>query len=137
MYVFSNIKLLLNLADHGLLKDSMSSIYVTEMALESKSYDYFIQEKLRKLVDEGIVKIFSLERDFFKFAVKEEIAHNRIDIMSFACIYFAKKENFFLVTTNKSIKKCAEQNGVSNPPIKDVLMNILKEEKYVELILRT
>lgn len=136
MYVFSNISLLLTLSDHGLIKDGMSPIYVTEMAMESKCYDYFIQNKLRKLVEDGKVRIFSLQEDFFKFAVKESIIHNRIDLMSFACIYFAKKENFFLVTTNKSIMKCAEQNGVLHPPIKEILTNILKEERYVELILK-
>jgi hypothetical protein len=137
MYVFNNIKLLLALADTGLLKNSQAAIYVTEMVLESNNYDYVIKEKLKKLVDEGSVIVFSLGNDFFKFAIKEEIKYNRLDVMAFACVFFAKRENYFLVTSNETIKKCAEDNGVSKPPIKDILMNILKEEKYVEFILNT
>ena len=135
MYVFNNIELLIALGDTGVLNKPDTEIYVTDMILESDCYEYYVKTKLRLLINKGIVTTFNLKDDFFKFALMQQIPYPGIDIMAFASIYFAKQKRAFLVTSNPTIKKCALNNNVAVPGIKDLLLTILKEEKYVELFM--
>ncbi len=133
MYIFSNIELLLTLNDIGVLTNSSVDILVTDISLDFKGFEYNIKEKLKQLIkSNSSVNSFTLGEDFFKFALKQQIKYKGLDIMAFACIYYAKANNGFLVTTNPTTKKCALDNGVSISEIRDVIVNISKEEKYVE-----
>ena len=136
MYIFSNIELLLMLNDIGVLTNSSVDIFVTDIALDFKGFKYQVKEKLKCLINsKSSVNTFTLGEDFFKFALKQQIKYKGLDIMAFACIYYAKTKNGFLVTSNPTTKKCAIENGVSVSEIRDVIINISKEEKYVEFLL--
>jgi len=112
MYVFSDIELLLLLDSLRILDNSTDSFYVTEMALESTCYDYVEQNRLKHLMEEGKIKTYSLESDFFKFSCRESIKFSGLHIMDFAAIYYCKTINGCLVERNDVIKECAESNGL-------------------------
>lgn len=136
MYIFNNIELLIALGDTGVLDNTDSEIYVTDMSLEAPCFEYYTKNKLKKLVENNVIKTYSLADEFYKFALKQQINFPGIDLMAFAAIYFAKENGGFLISSNPTIKQCAKINGVSVPEIKDTLLTILKEEKYVELFIK-
>ncbi|GAA5225162.1 hypothetical protein SAMN04488096_105346 [Mesonia phycicola] len=134
MYIFSDIELLLLLDSLRILDNSTDCFYVTEMALESPCYDYVEQNRLKRLVEEGKIKTYSLEGDFFKFSCKESIKFNGLHIMDFAAIYYCKTINGCLVERNDVIKECASTNGVNALSVDEILSSIVKEKKYMEFI---
>ncbi len=134
MYIFSDIELLLLLDSLRILDSSTDSFYVTEMALESTCYDYVQRNRLKRLVEEGKIKTYSLEGEFFKFCCKESIKFGGLQIMDFAAIYYCKTINGVLVERNDIIKECAETNGVNALSVNEILSTIVKEKKYMEFI---
>jgi len=134
MYVFSDIELLLLLDSLRILDNSTDSFYVTEMALESTCYDYVEQNRLKHLMEEGKIKTYSLESDFFKFSCRESIKFSGLHIMDFAAIYYCKTINGCLVERNDVIKECAESNGLDALSVNEILSTIVKEKKYMEFI---
>ncbi|MFS4416414.1 hypothetical protein [Maribacter sp. 2307ULW6-5] len=134
MYIFSDIEFLLLLDNFQILDRASDSFYVTEMALESSCYNHVERSRLKRLVDEGKVKSFSLEGDFFKFSCKQSIRFPGLQIMDFAAIYYAKTINGFLVERNDLIKECAEINEVNALSANEILTNIVKEKKYMDFI---
>lgn len=134
MYIFSDIELLLLLDSLRILDSSTDSFYVTEMALESTCYDYVQRNHLKRLVEEGKIKTYSLEGEFFKFCCKESIKFGGLQIMDFAAIYYCKTINGVLVERNDIIKECAETNEVNALSVNEILSTIVKEKKYMEFI---
>lgn len=134
MYIFNDIELLLLLDNLRILESSTDSFYVTEMALESPCYDYVQRNHLKRLVEEGKIKTYSLEGEFFKFCCKESITFGGLQIMDFAAIYYCKTINGILVERNDIIKQCAETNGLNVLSVNEILSTIVKEKKYMEFI---
>ena len=134
MYIFSDIELLLLLDSLKIVDNSTDSFYVTEMALESTCYDYVQRNNLKRLVEEGKLRTFSLEGDFFRFCCKESIRFNGLHIMDFAAIYYCKRTNGFLVERNEIVKECALVNGINALSVNEILTNVVKEKKIIEFI---
>lgn len=135
MYVFNDIEAILFLGDTSIFHSNNCESYITNMVLETQCYDMMIKQKIKRLVDKGNLNTFTLEEDFFAFAQKQQIKYGGLDILSFANIYFARINNYYLVTSNEMVKECARENNVDVPEIKDVLINLIKEESYVEMFL--
>lgn len=135
MYIFNDIEVLLFLGDISVFNSNNSDNYITDMVLETSCYDSILKQKINRLIAKGCVKPFILEDDFFSFAHRQQIKFPGLDILSFASIYFAKKNNGFLISRNDMVQKCATENNVDVPNIKDVLINLIKKESYVEMFL--
>ncbi|MBW8201907.1 MAG: hypothetical protein VXW38_15710 [Bacteroidota bacterium] len=134
MYTFSDIELLLVLDTLKIFEASKDAFYVTEMVLESNCYSQTERIRLNRMVEEGKIMTFSLEKDFYRFSCKQSIPFPGLHLMDLAAIYHCKLTNGILVERNELIKECAETNGVKALPVNEILNTIVKEQKVMDYI---
>lgn len=134
MYIFNDIELLLTINSLQVLKNTEEDIYVTEMLLESDCFDYTQRSIIKKMQEDGILKLFSLGDDFYKFSMRESHKYPGLHVIDFASIYFCMINNSFIVSSNTLVIECAASNDISILPKNEILINIIKDKKYVEFI---
>lgn len=136
MYIFSDIWLLLVLDSLKVLDNASGSFYVTETVLESPCYDHIQRQKMKIMVNDGKLRTFSMDKDFFMFYCRESIKYPGLHRMDFTAIYHCIRTKGFLVERNSKVRECAIENGVDALPVEKILNNIIKDKKYVEYIKR-
>lgn len=132
MIVLNDIELIAFMRPLKLLKDK--EFLVSYFYLSGNYLDGVEKQSLKILNESGQIEIFELSNDFYSFCNNCDKEELRLETTDISSVYYAKINNFPLVTTCQNVKNFAELNKVKVLGIDEALKFVNSSQDAINFL---